>query len=143
MKANSANSRFQIKWSDLKEIKDLMRSQQSRAEMAKGETEEEEASAKSQAEMTTKDAPRNARSRNIAITTSKSTDVVPRGRTKWPNAWGQMAALSPMNASQPKSRREKSNLSARTELLLRKRWKLSGNVDAEKTKSGAKENVTN
>jgi hypothetical protein len=119
-KENSANSK--IKWSDLKEIKELMRNAGIKTATVTRRAE---------------NVPKNAKNKNIGIISSKSTVVARNGLTKWPNVSDPTIQMLTL-AFQQKSKREKSNLSVRMALPQEKKLKLCGNVVGKSRKYGAK-----
>jgi hypothetical protein len=121
MKENSANSK--IKWSDLKEIKELMRN-----------------SAGIKTATVTRRAEnglKNAKNKNIAIILLKSMVVVQNDHIKWQNVLDKAATILTL-AFQQKSKREKSNLFVQMALPQEKKLKLCENVDEKNKKIGAK-----
>merc|ERR1711956_73729 len=96
MKENSANSK--IKWSDLKEIKELMR--------------KEGREIKTASETRAENGLKNARSKSTGIISSKNTVAGQKDLIKWPNVLGPtLQSLVTLLAFQQKLKQEKSNLS--------------------------------
>lgn len=129
MRENSANSK--IKWSDLKEIKELMRKEGRRIKTA--------------SETRAENGLKNAKSKSTGIISSKNTVAGQKDLIKWPNVLGPtLQSLVTLLAFQQKSKREKSNLSVQTVLPQEKKLKLCENVVGKSRKiSGDNRNFWN
>jgi len=113
MKENSANSK--IKWSDLKEIKELMR--------------KEGRGIKTASETRAENGLKNAKSKSTGIISLKNTVAGQKDLIKWPNVLGlTLQSLVTLLAFQQKLKQEKSNLSVQTVHPQEKKLKLCENV---------------